>query len=55
MITEEQKIELEEKLKPVVEWLCNNCNPHASLLVDGTGAQLVEGVAGFRILEYIKD
>lgn len=29
----------------MIEWLSENCNPHTSIIVDNTNAELVEGIA----------
>ena len=45
IITEEQHSQLEKVVRPVIEWLGENCNPHTSIIVDTTNAELVEGIA----------
>lgn len=45
IITEEQHSQLEKVVRPAIEWLNENCNPHTSIIVDNTNAELVEGIA----------
>lgn len=45
IITEQQHSQLEKVVRPVIEWLRKNCNPHTSIIVDTTNAELVEGIA----------
>lgn len=45
----------EEVVKPVIKWLNENANPHASVIVDVTNATLLTGEIGFRTEEFIKD
>ncbi len=53
--TKEKIKEFEEAAKPLVKFLCENCHPHTTVIVEPTGAELVEGVASVRIEEFIKD
>lgn len=45
IITEEQHSQLEKVVRPAIEWLSENCNPHTSIIIDNTNAELVEGIA----------
>lgn len=55
MKTKEQIKDFEELSKPLIKWLNDNCNPHARIIVDVTGAELVYGECNFYTQEYIKD
>ncbi|MDC7941357.1 hypothetical protein [Raoultella ornithinolytica] len=48
-------LSFEEAVKPVIKWLNENANPHASVIVDVTNATLFIGEIGFRTEEFIKD
>ncbi|HCU0656807.1 TPA: hypothetical protein OUF52_003861 [Klebsiella quasipneumoniae] len=45
----------EDVVKPVIKWLNENANPHASVTVDCTNAQLLTGEIGIHTEEFIKD
>ncbi|MDU1375682.1 MAG: hypothetical protein E6944_03080 [Klebsiella michiganensis] len=45
----------EDVMKPVIKWLNENANPHASVTVDCTSAQLLTGEIGIHTEEFIKD
>ncbi|EMI5415071.1 TPA: hypothetical protein MCG37_004303 [Klebsiella pneumoniae] len=45
----------EEAAKPLIKWLNENANPHASVTVDCTSAQLLTGEIGIHTEEFIKD
>ena len=55
LLNQKQTEEMKESCKPLVKWICDNCHPHVHVIVDGTGAELVEGIARVRIEEFIKD
>ncbi|STR08119.1 hypothetical protein [Klebsiella quasipneumoniae] len=42
-------------VKPVIKWLNENANPHTSVSIDATSAQLLTGEIGIHTEEYIKD
>lgn len=54
-ITEEQREEMLEAAKPLIQFLNTHGNPHVYILVDTISAQLLEGIAVVRTLEYLKD
>ncbi len=54
-LSKDQVKEFEEACKPLVKFLCENCNPHVTVLVEPTGAELVEGSARVKITEFMKD
>ncbi|HHG0795930.1 TPA: hypothetical protein ACPUHW_003841 [Klebsiella pneumoniae] len=45
----------EDVVKPVIKWLNENANPHASVTVDCNSAQLLTGEIGIQTEEFIKD
>ncbi|MBW5930660.1 hypothetical protein CFM96_18675 [Klebsiella michiganensis] len=53
--TFEKKVSFEDVAKPLIQWLNENGNPHASVIVDVTNATLFIGEIGFRTEEFIKD
>lgn len=55
MLTLKQIEELQEAAKPLVKFLCENCHPHVYVIVEPSGAELVEGIATVKIEEFIKD
>lgn len=44
-----------EVVKPLMEWLSKNKNPHITAIVTGNVAELVEGVQNVRTNEFIVD
>ena len=48
-------ISFEEAAKPLIKWLNENANPHASVIVDVTNATLFTGEIGVHTEEFIKD
>lgn len=54
-ITKEQMDELLEASKPLMRWLSDNVNPHASVVVDSASAELQAGIALVRDTGYLKD
>lgn len=44
-----------EAAKPLIKWLNENANPHASVIVDCTGAELLTGEIAFNTKELLKD
>lgn len=41
--------------KPLIKWLNDNANPHVSVIVDCTGAELLVGEIAFNTKEFLKD
>lgn len=44
-ITEEQRKELVEVSKPLMQWLRKNCHPHVTAIVDSEVTMVMEGLA----------
>lgn len=55
MLTEEQLSEFESLAKPLIKWLNDNTNPHASIVIDCDSAQINYGEYIIHTEEYIKD
>lgn len=45
----------EEAVKPLMKYLSENHNPHTSVIVTSTNAELVGGIKSFITEEFIKD
>ena len=45
----------EKVAKPLIEWLCNNMHPHATVIVTQTNAELVEGSMSIVTTEFVRD
>lgn len=45
----------EEVAKPLIQWLNENANPHASVIVDCTSAVLFTGEIAVNTKEFLKD
>ncbi|HFT4686883.1 TPA: hypothetical protein ACHWAH_005490 [Klebsiella pneumoniae] len=45
----------EDVVKPVIKWLNENANPHTSVNIDATSAQLLTGEISIHMEEFIKD
>lgn len=42
-----------EAAKPLMKYLCENYHPHVTVIIDGTRAELVEGLKTIKCEEYI--
>lgn len=45
----------EEAAKPLIQWLNENANPHASVIADCTSAVLFTGEIAVNTKEFLKD
>ena len=55
-VNKEQAESFNEAARPLIQWLCENVNPHHSAIVTPIGAELLEGqLATGPILDYAKD
>lgn len=54
-MTREQMKEFEPLAREVIKWLNNNCHPHVTVIIDQTGAEILEGLASFPTTDYLKD
>ena len=55
VLTEEQKKQFDETVKPVIKWLAENFHPHVKLIVENDRAELLEGSASIVTDEFIPD
>jgi hypothetical protein len=54
--SQNRREEFTKVVRPVMKWLCENHHPHTSIIIDGTNAQLLEGLASTgQIMDYVKD
>ena len=44
-----------EAAKPMMKYLCENYHPHVTVIIDGTRAELVEGLKTAQCDDYIRD
>lgn len=44
-ITDQQKQEMLEAAKPLMQWLVANAHPHCRVLVDQVSVEMLEGIA----------
>lgn len=47
--------EYEEAVKPAIEWLNKNKNPHTKIIIDTTSAEVVESTSIFNTEEFLRD
>jgi hypothetical protein len=55
ILNKEQIDQFKEVSKPLVKWLNDNCHPHVKVIVEPSGAEILEGSAMVKIEEFIKD
>lgn len=54
-MTKEQLSEFEKVTRPLIQYMAENHHPHTKIIVESTGAELVEGVMNFPTTEYLRD
>lgn len=54
-VDKDRSSSFEDVVKPVIKWLNENANPHTSVSIDATSAQLLTGEIGIHTEEFIKD
>ncbi|EFD1997024.1 hypothetical protein ACV0NV_003497 [Klebsiella pneumoniae] len=54
-VNKARRSSFENVVKPVIKWLNENANPHTSVSIDATSAQLLTGEIGIHTEEFIKD
>ena len=54
-MTEEKRDEFTAMAKEMVKWLNDNANPHASIIITPTSAELVSAEVGFTTEEFLND
>lgn len=47
--------EFAEATKPLIKFIADNFHPHVTVIVDGSSAEMLEGICSFRTEEFIKD
>lgn len=55
VLTDEQKKSFEAAARPMIKWLCENCHPHVTTIIDPQSAELKEGVSRIVVMDYIPD
>lgn len=55
ILTDEQRKQFEEAAKPLIKFLCENCHPHVTVIVEPTRAELLEGSCSIKCEEFILD
>jgi hypothetical protein len=54
-LTPKQQSEMLEAAKPLIKWLNDNCHPHYEATVTTNSVELMEGIAGHKTDEFVKD
>lgn len=54
-MTKEKCNEFNELARVMVKWLNENANPHASIIITPTSAELVSAEVGFTTEEFLSD
>lgn len=52
--TPEQREDFEALSRPLIHWLNENMNPHAKIIIETTGAELVSGEMAYVTHQFIK-
>ena len=55
ILTEEQRKEFEEKVKPLMEFLCKEFHPHIKIIIEPTRAEILEESLGFPCDNFVRD
>ena len=55
ILTDKQQDEFNAAARPLIKWLCENCNPHSVVIVEPGAAELKDGVARIVVEDYIPD
>ena len=53
--SEEQRKDFQEKAKPLIKWINENADPHTSIIIDNTHAEVLSGEIAFRTEEFWRD
>jgi hypothetical protein len=51
----ENKVTFEEAVKPLMKWLCENKNPHTTIIVNCVAAEILQGVEVVHTDEFLID
>lgn len=52
---EDKQKSFEEVARPLIKWLCENANPHSTIIIDSTHAELLSGDQAVQTDEYLVD
>ncbi len=55
ILTKEQKKEFEEKVRPLMEWMGKNFDPHVKAIIDYSDAEILQSSMMFRTEDYVGD
>jgi len=55
ILTKEQVNGFEEASKPLIKWICDNCHPHVTAIVDCNSSEILESSSRIKCEEFIKD
>jgi hypothetical protein len=55
ILTEEQKKQFEEKVRPLIKWVAENFHPHVKIILESDRAEILEGSASIVTDDYIPD
>jgi hypothetical protein len=50
----DQKERFQLRARDLMQWLCENCHPHTTIVITSTSAELLEGVVAVSTSEYVK-
>lgn len=54
-MTDEQRAEFERLARTLIKFLNDNCNPHASIIITPTSAEVSIGEIAFFTQDYVRD
>jgi intracellular sulfur oxidation DsrE/DsrF family protein len=55
ILTKEQLKEFEEVVQPVMKFLCDNFNPHVTVVINPTEAEILSASASIMFDKFVKD
>lgn len=55
MLNETQRQVFEQLARPLIQFLNEHANPHTSIIITTTDAEVVFGVCAFTTTDYVKD
>jgi len=55
IMTKEQVEQFREAAKPLVKFLCDNFDPHVTVIVEPSGAEILSSSSTVKIEEFIRD
>lgn len=54
-MTDEQRVEFEKLARPLIKFLNDNCNPHATIIITPTSGEISIGEVAFFTQDYVRD